>query len=85
MKGAIAAVLQGATWQGCRVHFIPNALSLVPKTAVQIVAATIRLVFVQPDAASAREQRRRVADGFRARFPRLAQLLDDAEEDGWPN
>lgn len=36
---------------------------------------------MQPDAPSAREQWRRVADGFRPRFPRLAELLDAAEAD----
>jgi putative transposase len=79
LKGAIAAVLQGASWQRCRVHFVRNALALVPKSAAQMVAATIRTVFAQPDGASAREQWRRVADGFRPRYPRLAALLDAAE------
>ncbi len=81
LKGAIAAVLQGASWQRCRTHFMRNALALVPKAAQQMVAATIRTVFVQPDPANAREQWRRVADSFRGRFPKLAQLLDDAEAD----
>ncbi len=81
LKGAIAAVLSGASWQRCRVHFVRNALALVPKGAGAMVAATIRTVFAQPDAASAREQWRRVADGFRGRFPRLASLLDQAEAD----
>jgi putative transposase len=81
LKGAIAAVLTGASWQRCRVHFVRNALALVPKAASQMVAATIRAVFVQPDAQNARETWRRVADGFRDRFPRLAELLDDAEPD----
>jgi putative transposase len=47
----------------------------------ELVAATIRTVFVQPDAQSAREQWRKVADGFRGRYPRLAALLADAEAD----
>ncbi len=81
LKGAIEAVLQGASWQRCRVHFMRNALSLVPKAAQQMVGATIRTVFAQPDAESAREQWRRVSDGFRHRFPRLAELMDEAEED----
>jgi putative transposase len=81
LKGAIESVLQGASWQRCRTHFMRNALALVPKAAAQMVAATIRTVFVQPDAASAREQWRRVADNFRPRYPRLATLLDEAEED----
>jgi transposase-like protein len=81
LKGAIAAVLQGASWQRCRTHFMRNALCLVPKGAQQMVAATIRTVFVQPDAASARETWRRVADQLRPRFPRVAQLMDSAEEE----
>jgi transposase-like protein len=81
LKGAIAAVLQGAAWQRCRVHFVRNALALVPKSAAQMVAATIRTVFAQPDAPSAKEQWRRVADGFRSRCPRLAELLDAAEDE----
>jgi putative transposase len=81
LKGAVAAVLQGASWQRCRVHFVRNALALVPKSAAQMAAATIRTVFVQPDAAAARETWRRVADGFRPRYPRLAELLDEAEAD----
>jgi transposase-like protein len=81
LKGAIAAVLAGAGWQRCRVHFVRNALALVPKSAGAMVAATIRTVFAQPDAASAQEQWRRVADSFRPVYPRLAALLDDAEAD----
>jgi len=81
LKSAIGAVLVGASWQRCRVHFMRNALSLVPKATQQMVGATIRTVFAQPDAASAREQWRRVSNGFRSRFPRLSELMDDAEED----
>jgi transposase-like protein len=81
LKGAIAAVLQGTSWQRCRTHFMRNALCLVAKGTQQMVAATIRTVFVQPDAATAREQWRRVADQLRARFPRVAALLDEAEEE----
>jgi putative transposase len=81
LKGAIEKVVQGASWQRCRVHFMRNALSLVPKAAQQMVGATIRTVFAQPEAQSAHEQWRRVSDSFRHRFPRLASLMDEAEED----
>src|SRR5690348_11946624 len=50
LKMAIESILQGAVWQRCRVHFVRDALALVPKHAQQMVAATIRTVFVQPDA-----------------------------------
>jgi transposase-like protein len=81
LKDAIAATLTGASWQRCRVHFMRNALSHVPRSAAMMVAATIRTVFAQPEAGSAREQWRRVADSFRGRFPRLAELMDEAEAD----
>jgi putative transposase len=72
----------GAFWAAfLRSLVTRNALSLVPKVAQQMVGATIRTVFAQPDAESAREQWRRVADGFRPRFPKLAELMDGAEED----
>jgi putative transposase len=81
LRGAVGAVLHGASWQRCRVHFVRNALALVPKGVQEMVAATIRTAFAQPDAAGARRQWRQIADGFRGQFPRLAGLLDDAEED----
>jgi putative transposase len=81
LKSAVAAVLVGASWQRCRVHFMRNALSLVPKAAQQMVGATIRTVFAQPDSASAHQQWRRVSEGFRHRFPRLAEVMEEAEED----
>jgi putative transposase len=81
LKAAIASVLQGATWQRCRVHFIRDVLAMVRKDAQQMVAATIRTVFVQPDATAARHTWRTVAESFRGRFPRVAQLMDDAEDE----
>lgn len=81
LKTAIASVLHGASWQRCRVHFVRNALALVPKSAAQLVAATIRTVFAQPEPHMARQQWRHVADGFRSRYPKLATLMDSAESD----
>jgi putative transposase len=81
LKAAIAAVLQGAGWQWCRTHFMRAALAPVPKAAQQMVAATIRTVFAQPEPGAAREQWRKVTDSFRARFRRLAGLLDEVEPD----
>jgi putative transposase len=81
LKAAIASVLQGAAWQRCRVHFVWDAQGMVSKSAQQMVAATIRTVFVQPDPMSARKTWRTVADSFRARFPRVAELMDDAEDE----
>ena len=53
----------------------------MPKGAQGIVASAIRSIFEQPDEPSARAQLRRVADGLRARFGKVAQLLEGAEAD----
>jgi putative transposase len=81
LKGAIARVLQGASWQRCRVHFLRNALSYVPKHAQGLVATTIRTIFAEFDPARARAQWRHVADSFRDRFDRLATCMDEAQAD----
>jgi putative transposase len=83
-RGLVKAVheqLLGATWQRCRVHCTRNAQDLVPRHARSMVASAIRSIFEQPDERSAREQSGRVIEGFRPRFPAVADLLAEAEPD----
>ena len=83
-RGLVRAVHErflGASWQRCRVHFTRNAQDLVPRSARSMVATVIRSVFEQPDEAAAREQLRRAVDGMRERFPRVSELLVEAETD----
>ena len=63
------------------VQWLRNALALAPKSAAELVAATIRTVFAQPDAAGAHEQWRRVTESLRGQFPKLADLMDASEAD----
>jgi transposase-like protein len=80
LKAAIARVLR-AGWQRCRVHWMRNALSYVPKGQTTMVSAALRQAFLQPDQTSARATWRHVADQFRPRFPKLAAFMDDSELD----
>ncbi len=80
LKAAIARVFE-ATWQRCRVHWIRNALAHVPKGQHTVVAAAIRQAFNQPDKKTAVETWRHVADQLRARWPKLADLMDGSEAD----
>ena len=63
------------------VHWMRNALAHVPKGQHTMVAAAIRQAFLQPDAAAAHQTWRHVADQLRARWPKLAALMDDSEHD----
>lgn len=80
LKGAIARVFE-ATWQRCRVHWMRNALAHVSRGQHTVVAAAIRQAFDQPDRKQAGEMWRHVADQIRARWPKLAELMDDSEHD----
>ena len=80
IKAAVAKVL-ATTWQRCRVHFMRNALAHAGKSGRRVVSAFIATAFAQNDAEAARAQWRRVADQLRAKLPKLAVLMDDAETD----
>lgn len=80
LKAAISKVLS-ATWQRCRVHFMRNALAYAGKTQKRVVSAWVGTAFAQDDAANAHKQWRNVADQMRPRVPKLATLLDEAEND----
>jgi transposase-like protein len=78
---AVREQLLGAAWQRCRVHATRNAQDLVPRSARSMVASAIRMIFEQPDEATAREQASHVIDSLRPRFPAVAELLAEAEPD----
>ena len=78
---AVREQLLGSGWQRCRVHFTRNAQDLVPRSARSMVASAIRAVFEQPDGTAARDQLDRVIDTMAGPYPRVAELLTDAEPD----
>ncbi len=81
LTAAIRKTMSGASWQRCRVHFMRNLLARVPKGHAEMVAATVRTIFAQPDPASTRDQLRLVSDMLRERHPAVSDLLIDAETD----
>ena len=81
LKQAIAAVLPGAGWQRCRVHFVRNLLTRVPKSAGTLVATLVRSIFAQPDHAAVWAQHARMVEQLEERFPEAAALLAEAGPD----
>jgi putative transposase len=78
LKAAIRQVFN-TSWQRCRVHFMRNALAHAPKGQHSMISAAIRTAFAQETSAAASIAWRHVADQLRARFPKLATLMDEAE------
>jgi putative transposase len=81
LKQAISAVMAGAAWQRCRVHFLRNVLARVPKGSAEMVAAAIRTIFAQPTGTEVVEQVDKVATMLASKFPGVATMLADAKED----
>ena len=81
LKAAIGAVLLGASWQRCRVHFMRNVLARVPKGNAEMVAAAIRTIFAQPTGPGVRAHVEVVAGTLEQQYPAVADMLRDARED----
>jgi putative transposase len=75
LKQAISAVLLGAAWQRCRVHFLRNVLAQVPKGSAEMATSAIRTIFAQPKAEMVRDQLNVIAGNAR---PAIGQGRDDA-------
>ena len=80
IKAAVSKVLS-ATWQRCRVHFMRNALAHAGKSGRRVVSAFIATAFAQDTPEAASQQWRNVADQIRPKVPKLATLMDSAEQD----
>ena len=81
LRGAIAAVFGGASWQRCRTHFMTNLLTRVPRRAQPWVATMVRTIYQQPSPDEVHAQLDRVSDQLQNRFPQVASLLDEAGPD----
>ena len=81
LVNSIEAVLLGASWQRCRVHFMRNVLAKVPKASGEMVAAAIRTIFAQPDAAHVEAQFDEITAMLGRQFPVVADMLTDAHAD----
>ena len=81
LRGAIAAVFGGASWQRCRTHFMTNLLTRVPRRAQPWVATMVRTIYQQPSPDEVNAQLDRVTDQLQNRFPQVASLLDEAGPD----
>ena len=80
IKASVARVFS-ATWQRCRVHFSRNVLAHAGKSGRRVVSAFIATAFAPETPEAAKLQWRKVADQLRPTVPKLAALMDSAEDD----
>jgi transposase-like protein len=80
LKNAIARVL-GCPWQRCTVHFVRDMLRHCRPAQRGMVSAALREIFNADSYDSARERCGDVIDRLAGPAPKVAELLEGAEED----
>jgi transposase-like protein len=80
LKAALAQVL-GAPWQRCTVHFLRDLRGHARKDQHDALGAVIRQIFTAGDGADARRRLGDAVAQLQGRLPKIAALLQDAEDD----
>lgn len=80
LKAAIAKIL-ACPWQRCTVHFVCNMQGHCRRSDRGLVAAALREVFDASGLEEARERAGVVIERFAGTVPKVAELLEAAEED----
>jgi putative transposase len=81
LTAAIKRMFQGSSWQRCRVHFLRNLLSHVPKAGQDMVAAAMKAVFVIQAPDQVRAHWQRVTEMLRKQFPNAVPVMEAARDD----
>jgi putative transposase len=81
LQEAISSVMLDTSWQRCRVHLARNVLAKVPKGSADMVAAAMRTIYAQPDAAHVHGQFDEIVAMLDRQFPDAAAILNNARDD----
>ena len=80
LKTAIERTLT-CPWQRCTVHFVRNMQGHCRRNERGLVAAALREIFDAPDPQTAKARLADVIERFAVPLPKIAELLEAAEED----
>ena len=80
LKSAIARILD-CPWQRCTVHFVRNMHGHCRRSDRGLVSAALREIFDAESVEAAKGRLGDVLERFRAPLPKIAELLEAAEED----
>ena len=81
IRAAVRAILPGASWQRCRVHFARNITSRLGSARSKPAGALVSTIFAQTSQEAVIAQYQHVIDTLRDPFPEIAEMLTRAEPD----
>lgn len=79
LKAAVKAILPGAGWQRCRVHFARNVSQAIGTVHSKPINALISTIFAQTSQEAVMAHFKQVTASIRTQFPQVAAMLDAAE------
>ena len=81
LKAAVKAILPGASWQRCRVHFARNVTQKIGSARSRPVNALISTIFAQTTREAVTAQYKAVTESLRTTFPDVCEMLEAAQAD----
>ena len=81
IRAAVRAILPGASWQRCRVHFARSITSRLGSARSKPAGALVSTIFAQTSREAVMAQYKHVIDSLREAFPEIARMLIDAQPD----
>jgi transposase-like protein len=81
LKAAIGKKLIGSTWQRCKVHFMRNVLSKIPKKKAPFVIPIIKTIFTAQSKQEALAAFDEVVATMNKYCPDVTEMLIDAKDD----
>ena len=81
LKQALAQCFPGASWQRCRVHFLRDLVTALPRHEAPAVLALVKTIYAQPTREAARAAMDQVLERLEPTVPKAARMLREAEED----
>lgn len=79
LKAAVKAILPGAAWQRCRVHFARNITQKVGSGHSKPINALVSTIFAQTTPEAVRAQYRAVTQTVARSYPEVGAMLEAAE------
>ena len=83
-KGLVRALrrnFQGASWQRCQTHFIPNILNATPKGLQREIKAKVQAILQAPDIETARMLLKKTLEAYEKKSPRAMKILEEGFDD----
>ena len=81
LEAAVRRVLNRVSWQRCRVHFMRNAATRLPKAVQEELLERLKQAFQAPTKEEAQRLFTALALDSKRKHPSFAALLDEAVED----